>query len=266
MASFAQSSGSEDTSENLFPRQEIILDSILKEANKLYSFESVAWHATDGLQSMSRKTIDKIGSYIIYEMKDSVYCVWVDQAEKSALIEMAYSHHSYSIPARVTEVNRSLNEYETDFIQTRSALFNQIATDTTYGNQIGVPRNFNFNPVFFKIENGWRLYLMVGTSEYSVVPYGNDYVIECDENGEITSFTMLHSRLLPFEYGNSEQTTITVMHNHRKSVPYITATDICIHRLYADYHQIDLLSVIAGDPLLLFEYRISTNKIVVKEI
>lgn len=76
----------------------------------------------------------------------------------------------------------------------------------------------------------------------------------------------VHSRLIP---ARSEipgvGTTISASHSHRRSTPYITATDICTFRLYSGYTELESFSVYSPALKLYMVYELENNSIKIED-
>ena len=93
--------------------------------------------------------------------------------------------------------------------------------------------------------NCYRMYWLTGTTKENVVPMGNDYSFDFDENLNIIKKTKYHNSFIPTKWpeGKSVQ---TVMHTHLEDNPYMTPTDICNFLLYArDCYKINDFQVIS---------------------
>lgn len=58
---------------------------------------------------------------------------------------------------------------------------------------------------------------------------------------------------------------VEATHSHLRTTPYITATDICTFRLYAQYTELQKFSVYSPAIKKTMTYILETNKIEVKE-
>jgi hypothetical protein len=113
-----------------------------------------------------------------------------------------------------------------------------------------------------KTDDYYKLYIIMGTKESGVIPFGNDYLFKANSKGIITDWIKFHSRIIPAEcYGpNGEEVTMS-MHSHLKTVPYITPTDICTFRLYAPFCSIEEFSVYSPALKKTFKYILESNTI-----
>lgn len=85
--------------------------------------------------------------------------------------------------------------------------------------------------MLLKIDSGYRMYILMGTTQPDLIPFGNDFMVETDEKGTINKWQKYHSRLIPAQSTtNQGHTVISAIHTHLKSTPLITATDICTFR------------------------------------
>jgi hypothetical protein len=82
-----------------------------------------------------------------------------------------------------------------------------------------------------------RVYVLTGSHQNGVVLIGNDYLLNFDNDDEITSEEKLHKGLLVLQTANNNnKTQIASVHSHLPQYsPFITATDICTVMLYKKY-------------------------------
>ncbi|MBK7712557.1 MAG: hypothetical protein IPJ37_17530 [Bacteroidales bacterium] len=132
--------------------------------------------------------------------------------------------------------------------------------------EIGFPQNFNPNFVLVKEKEEFKLYILMGTPESGVVPFGNDYLFWADSKGAITNWKKFHSRMIPAQSkGPNGEKVVSAIHSHLKTTPYITATDICTFRLYGELCEMDEFSVYSPAIGKYFKYRLKENKIEIEE-
>lgn len=160
---------------------------------------------------------------------------------------------------------RDLTDYEKLLISIREKVINEInQNNTKYA--ISCPDGFNINIDVIPSGITYKVYLITGTSNDNIIPFGNDYLFIADNNGSITSWKKFHSRLLPQPakgpYGENVRESI---HSHLKTEPFISATDICTFKLYASLFGINNFSVYSTSLSKYFKYNLKKDMIEISD-
>jgi hypothetical protein len=238
------------------------LDSILKEADLLYNYEKVAWNSTDLAMSLERVKND-YGGYIIYHTNDSIYASIIDISQKHRLIKYSYDFNNINVPANSNTDKSELSDKEKKLLDIKYKIIDQLS-DRKY--EVGFPEGFNPNLVLIQNDEEIKLYIIMGTSEAGVIPFGNDYLFTSDLEGNITSWKKFHSRLIPVRSKTPTGDIVTsATHSHLRTTPYITATDICTFRLYASYTELTEFKVYSPELGKNMKYYLESNTIEVIE-
>lgn len=234
--------------ENNFTNEEIQvkLDSILIEANILYRYEITAWLATD--RALHEEKLTKFtGPMIIYPAGESMTASLLDEKEKSIA---TYTFDATFTNPIVTVNSRKLTAEESQLLTMKNTIIEQLV-DPKY--EVGVPSGFALNLVLLPTDKGYKLYLLTGSSQRAVIPFGNDYLFEADKNGKITKWKKFHSRLVPSQTTMpGGETIVRITHSHLKANPFISATDICTFKLYAPLYNLNEFSVYGGGHYYLY--------------
>jgi len=212
-----------------------IRDSILSEAKQLYRSEFASWNGTDiFLEKYPNK--DNIGAYFSYADSDVTRCVFYSRSELPKVIGTMTFDANFNIKtATVDLTEREFNSTKITLYQMRQAAYNLIHTKNDffkYYNNI----DFNYIPIIINGEK--RVYILSGTSKAGTVLFGNDYLLEFDNNNQLTNKRKFHSSLIPtkVEDESGGKKIIGGIHNHLPEFsPYISATDICTLMLYSPF-------------------------------
>ena len=220
-----------------------INDSIIKEGMMLYTHEVMSWRLTDHFFLKQHKA-DEVGASLVYTQNDSIWsAIFVDK-ENNCIFE--YRLNAFSLETEVVDTIRSMTRFECDLLTDK-----QKKIDTAikvYGDslnwlssEIG---NFNFD--LLQIGNHSRLYILQGISKNNIIPFGNDYAIDFNEDNEIVKFRRLHKSFIPVStvMENGEK-VVEVYHSHLQDNPFITTTDICNYLLYGRSAGLTSFSVIS---------------------
>lgn len=239
-----------------------ILDSIVNEADLLYIYEKAVWTASDILMSNS-KLRKNFGGYVVSHSNDSIFATFIDKTQKQRIAKYYFTKADLNIPFHSETGLSPLTETEQELVDIKIKIADQLSKKKY---DVVFPHNYSPNLVLIKEKKEFRLYILMGTSESDIIPFGNDYLFWANSKGKITNWKKFHSRMMsmPTKGPNGEKGTMAV-HSHLKSTPYITATDICTFRLYGGLNDIDELMVICTATDKYYKYSIKTNSVVVTD-
>jgi hypothetical protein len=239
------------------------LDSIIDEADLMYKYEKSVWNSTDLLMA-DPKLKKNYGGYVVRHSMDSIFVTYLDKNQKESIARYIYVSANLNKPCLVSLESSSLTILEKELLDIKIKILNQLS-DSKYN--ITIPQGFNPNFVLIKEATIFKLYLIMGTAEYGVIPFGNDYLFWSDSDGNITNWKKFHSRLIPiYAKGDNGEKVVSSSHSHLKTTPYITATDICTFRLYGELCEMEEFSVLCTATGKYYKYKLLTNKIEVEEI
>lgn len=242
---------------------QVKLDSIVAEADLLYRYEKSVWNSTDLLLT-DKKLEDNYGGYVVSHSNDSVLVTYLNKKQNAVIARYTYVSADLSHPVKINTGISTMTMLEKELLAKKIKIFNQLS-ESKYN--VTFPQGFNPNLVLIKSEDEFKLYIIMGTSQHGVIPFGNDYLFRTDKAGYIIYWKKFHSRLIPAESEtpNGEK-VISAIHSHLKTTPYITATDICTFRLYKDQCKIENFRVLCTATGKYYEYNPTTNKIEIIEL
>lgn len=241
---------------------EMKLDSIIAEADLMYKYEKAVWISTDLLMS-DKKLKKNYGGYVVRHETDSIFVTYLDKNQKESIARYVFVDPNFNKPCQISLETSSLTLLEKELLDTKLKMINQLS-DSKYN--ISFPQGFNPNFVLIKANTIFKLYLIMGTSEAGVIPFGNDYLFESDIEGNITNWKKFHSRMIPtYSKGPNGEIVVSVIHSHLKTTPYITATDICTFRLYGELCGIGEFMVLCTATGKYYKYILKTNTIEITE-
>ena len=235
-------------------------DSILTEGNLLYQYEKAAWISTD--LAMEKKDIKKkFGGYFVYQENDTIKTIILNK-NKQCVYELSFIN-DFSRPAKEILAQRELNENENKLLTIRDNILNQIV-EKKY--EVSCPDGFNLNMELLPYNSGYKLYILTGTSQPQIIPFGNDYLFLADPDGEILSMRKFHSRLIPSTTKGPNGAQITEsMHSHLRTEPFISVTDICTFKLYGSLYEQKEFKVYSPALSTYFTYSLITNNITIEK-
>lgn len=232
-------------------------DSILADANRLYRYEMAAWTAGD----IAAKFGLSGSGYCSYGDADTTYSL-IFRDDSVLLTTVCFEDACY-----VDSVARPLSPWEQRFTAMRAKLIDTVVS----GNfPVRLYDGFDPNFVLMNQQGGYKLFLMMGTQQQGVIPFGNDYVFFADSAGRITHWRQMHQSLLASDFGQKklrkkliDGKISALVHSHLETEPLITPTDICLMRLYGPMYGIDTLKVYSPALRTYFVYSASGNTIAV---
>jgi hypothetical protein len=169
----------------------------------------------------------------------------------------AYSfQNEFDKPKSTVIETRELSAKEKGLLELRGKIFQNIG-DPQY--EVVVPEGYDLNFVLLPFGEKYKFYIMTGTSQNRIIPFGNDYLFITDKNGTIESRQKFHSRMIAAEV---TEDTEKLVHSHLKTTPFITPTDICTFKLYAPFcYGIDEFSVYASGKYMKYSRKSNTISI-----
>jgi len=249
---------------NLFSQKEINqakLDSILEEADLMYKYEKSVWNSTDLLMS-NKKLKTNYGGYIVHHSNDTLIVTYLDKNQKGSIARYSYKFDNLNEPLITSIEPSQLTSIEKELFDIKGLISNQLS-DSEYN--VTIPQGYNPNLVLIKESDEFRLYIIMGTSQTGVIPFGNDYLFKANSKAKITYWKKFHSRMIPTMAEFNGQKVTESFHSHLRTTPYITATDICTFRLYAQYTELEKFSVYSPAFGKSMTYILKTNKIEIEE-
>ena len=240
---------------------QVKLDSILVEADLMYKYEKSVWNSTDLL--MSNKNLKKnYGGYIVSHSNDTLTVTCLDKKQKESIARYSYKFDNLNKPLITAIETSQLTSLEKELFEIKGKILNQLS-NSKYN--VTIPQGYNPNLVLIKEKDEYRLYIIMGTTETGVIPFGNDYLFKTNSKGKIKYWKKFHSRMIP-TFAEFEGHKVTEsFHSHLRTTPYITATDICTFRLYAQYTELEKFSVYSPGLGKTMTYILKTNKIEIEE-
>ncbi len=215
------------------PQEEVIQainDSICAEGYNLYIAEKLNWISTDSV--FAHYNQDELGGNLIWQPTDSTWsAIFYDKDIKSCIFELNYNRingmTSLSYDQRpITETEQA--QVKMKRIMLKNAIENY-GDKLSYDKECGNP-NFDFVRINDDIT---RLYVLQGTNQRNMIPFGNDYSIDFDNNGNTLCFRKYHNSLIAMKTVDDEGNKVeSVIHSHLPDNPYITPTDVCNFLLY----------------------------------
>ena len=252
------------TPKNLPPLSEVspILDSIVEEGYQLYYSERANWIATDLV--FERYGMDELGRSITYQADNNLWTVcFFDKNNEKCLLECRFDIKSGNTVT--LDSIRPISTFEKEQLQRKETMLNEAISK--YGSELKfAPETFgNPNIDFVRMNDHLtRVYFLQGTIRHDVIPFGNDYSIDFDENLKPIAFRRYHRSLIdsPTKNDKGEEAKF-LFHTHLKDNPFITPTDICNFLLYRPKNM-DGFMVASEAYNCMFMFSVNQHRIVVQ--
>ena len=208
-----------------------INDSILQEGLRLYTYEKLSWMASDLLAEHASVDLSSIRGSAV-QMDDNGKLTHFYCRQDSVVFSCTLDLYDFSLSWDNTV--RPMTEDDRDAVHFRSEMINRIIE--TYGDSIYTIQDgsINIDLIWLGTDN-LRAYLLQGTTLNGVIPFGNDYYVDIDRDGNLIEFHRFHHSYIPIDIRQAGENTqaLEVIHSHTVDNPFFTPTDICNALLYA---------------------------------
>ncbi len=243
-----------------------INDSIMQEGLQLYIYEKLSWMASDLLVEHATVDLSGIRQAVRWEDNGNIthfYC-----RQDSVVFSCTLGLNDYSLSWDNTV--RPMTDDDRDAARFRSDVIHGILEaygDSIYTVQDGAK---NIDVVWLSADR-LRVYLLQGTTLDGVIPFGNDYYVDIDSDGNLKEFHRFHQSYIPTDIPQTGEDTqsVEVIHSHTADNPFFTPTDICNALLYArDLYWMNSVCVIstAFDPPVIMTFNMDEMSITVNEL
>ena len=243
-----------------------INDSILQEGLQLYIYEKLSWMASD--LHIEHATVDLSGIRSAVQLDDNGQLTHFYCRHDSVVFSCTLDLNDFSLSWDNTV--RPMTEDDRDAVHFRSDIINRIME--TYGDSIYSIQDGGKNiDLIWLGPDKLRVYLLQGTTLDGVIPFGNDYYVDIDSDGNLIEFHRYHHSYIPIDVRQAGEDTqiMEVIHSHTADNPFFTPTDICNALLYArDLFGIESVCVLstAFNPSVIMTFNMEDPFITVNEL
>lgn len=207
-----------------------INDSICAEGYNLYIAETINWVSTDSVLAHYHR--EDLGGSLIWQPTDTTWnAIFYDKEGENCIFELNYSRINKT--ATISYEKRSITETEQNQINLKQTMLQNAMNN--YGNQMRYDEDCgNPNIEFIRINDSiTRMYMLQGTVHSKTIPFGNDYSVDFDNEGNALCFRKYHNSLIAMNIEDKDGMEVqSVAHTHLRDNPYITPTDVCNFLLY----------------------------------
>lgn len=237
------------------------LDSILIESEILYQYEKSALSTIKFAES-DKKIRKDFAEVFTYMEGDTVKAIILSIDRKIVLSELSF-YSDYNLPITRNLSPRQLSENELNLLTIRQLIYNDVSKKKY---EITALEGYDLHSIFIPSPNGYKLYVITSARDKDVIPFGNDYLFISDKNGTVLSYEKFHSRLIPTKTKMNGYKVVSSMHTHLKTIPYISASDICTFRIYGELCEQKDFKVLSTALDKIFKYDLEKNEIVIEDM
>jgi len=237
-------------------------DSIIAEADLLYSYEKVAWISTD-IHRGNKKLKKSFGGYIVTHSHDTVTGTFFNERQTGVTARYYFTTSDLDMPFKTEIKETPVRPLEAEMLRIKGIIGDQLSNPEY---DIRLVEGFDPNFVLIKTADGYKLYIIMGSSKSDIIPFGNDYLLIADKEGNITDHKKFHMNIIPAETKFPDGGVATEITHSHKLTPYISTTDICTFRLYAPFTELKSFKVFCSITDKVYRYDLETNKIELSEL
>ena len=205
----------------------------IEEGFLLYQHEKMAWWGSDAYQLSSQK--GEVDLYFTYFTDSTMHTIFGNN-KGEAVFEFMVDKKSLSSASLdtirpMTEQEKMLYTQKRTMIETLQKLDEEGKIQISHPN----PQYASFNIDVVRVNDTLsRLYILTGVFLKDVMPFGNDYALDFDNENNFLAFHTFHKNFYPLYKEDGWSADDLPMHSHEEEeTPFITATDICNYYLYA---------------------------------
>jgi hypothetical protein len=213
-----------------------ITDSIVNEGKALYRSEFASWYGTDIFLEKCQSKRALIGGYLSYETPTGLNNIFYSKGDDPVVLGTT-SFGSDMLPGNymLDTTKRPFTSTEKELFTLRVSVIKRMTTDTIFKYY----KNTDLNPVPIITNGIKKVYVLTGPKQNGVVVFGNDYLVNFDNNNQITAINRLHKNIITAYYNNTQDSSkreVSGFHSHLPTTgDFITATDICTLMLYEKF-------------------------------
>jgi hypothetical protein len=194
-----------------------------------------SWYGTD-LFIERYKDRANIGGYFSYDDHGIEKCIFFSKTDKPKVIGTISFDSTFNTQTATTDLTeREFTSTEGDLYAIRKIALATLNSDTLFKRYKNT--SFNLIPIINGSEK--KVYVLTGPQQNGIVIFGNDYLLNFDNNNSLTGRKQLHKNIISISYGGKEEEKKDfegAMHTHLPETgDFITATDICTLMLYEKF-------------------------------
>lgn len=208
-----------------------ITSKIIEEGKILYKSEMASWYGTD-IFIEKYKDKEKIGGYLSYSENEISRCIFYSKDEIPKVIGTMDFDLTFKVENAKTDLKeRELTKTEFDLYEIKKTALEIINSDTIFKRYNNT--NLNLIPIINGKEK--KVYVLTGPKNNGIIIFGNDYLLNFDNNNKLINRKQLHRNMIPIEYGGKDEIESSIHSHTEETGDFITSTDICTLMLYAKF-------------------------------
>lgn len=139
----------------------------------------------------------------------------------------------------------------------RTQLLQSLTFDAVKDSLSGFPQSdFGCNLDFIRIdEEITRSYFTMSAKNQGVVPFGNDFSCDFDNNNHLVAMHRYHRSFIPLNWNKEDAAPKSLYLSHTSDNPHMSPTEVCLFLLYARPAGVESLFVlsVALDGIVIFQ-------------
>lgn len=204
----------------------------------LYQIETLVQASADYIWDNADMRVLK--GYVAFKENNVFYCIYWNGAYDNLEVMHAFSTSDPEDATllRVNNQHRVMTPIEQKYYDMKMQALTFIKGDAEMFN---APNGLRLNINFVKASDRIKGFIMPYTTQDSLIPLGNDYIINFTKGGEMIDYDVIHADFQEIDVTklkkDADGTIKTVQSLNNSQVPHISQTEICNLLLYSPYHE-----------------------------
>lgn len=238
-----------------------INDSIVDEGYNLYLHDKLNWALSDYYKQMCSSKTASLS--VVGILNDSLMSgIMIDVDQLKCVFECRLNLNTGELEP--INMVRGLSRMELARAERQVTLLEKIGEIDGISN-VKEAGNLNIDVVEMG-NNLTRLYLIQGTNKSKLIPFGNDYSFDFDDNCNLIARRKYHNSFIPIDFAQKQGNIRKCTHSHLADNPYITPTDVATFLLYGhDLYGMSTFSVYSTALGCYFTYNAQAHSILLVE-
>jgi hypothetical protein len=215
-----------------------IRNEVAYEGITLFQLETLVQASADYI--WDNADMRSLKGYVAYKEGNTFHCIYWNGAYDNLEVMHSFSTDDPEDPTllRVTNSKRAMTPVEQKYYDMKMQALTYIKGDSE---MFKAPDGLRLNINFIKANDRIKGYVMPYTVQDSLIPLGNDYIINFTKGGELIDYEVIHSDFQEIDVTklrkDPDGTIKTVQSLNEDQVPHISQTEICNLLLYSPYHE-----------------------------
>jgi hypothetical protein len=204
----------------------------------LYQLETLVQASADYI--WDNANMGALKGYVAFKEDNIFHCIYWNGAYDNLEVIHAFSTEDPEDPTllRVNNERREMTPEEQKYYDMKMQALTFIKGDSEMFN---APNGLRLNINFIKASDRIKGYIMPYTTQDSLIPLGNDYIINFTKGGELIDYDVIHADFQEIDMTkmkkDADGNIKTVQSLNNSQVPHISQTEICNLLLYSPYQE-----------------------------